>query len=170
LWNDTRSAAAAAQLSAEVADIVQRTGSRPVASFTSTKLRWLVDTEPENASRLAAVVLPHDWLTWRLRGFGPENPRLDALTTDRSDASGTGYFDPATGEYDLELLRVILRRESISDLPILPRIVVAGGCAGSMPIDRSVRERGVLVGPGAGYNAGAALGLGAAVGDVVVSI
>ena len=71
LWNDTRSADAAAQLAAEVPDIVERTGSLPVASFTSTKLRWLVDAEPENAARLAAVALPHDWLTWRLRGFGP---------------------------------------------------------------------------------------------------
>ena len=170
LWNDTRSANAAAQLAAEVPDIVERTGSQPVASFTSTKLRWLVDAEPENAARLAAVALPHDWLTWRLRGFGPDNPRLDALTTDRSDASGTGYWNPETGEYDLELLAIILRRTSISGLPILPRIVAPGGNAGRIPFDSSVRSSGVLVGPGAGDNAGAALGLGASVGDVVVSI
>ena len=95
LWNDTRSAQAARDLAAEFPDLAARTGSVPVASFTSTKLRWLRDNEPENAAKVAAVALPHDWLTWRLRGFGPENPRLDALTTDRSDASGTGYFDSA---------------------------------------------------------------------------
>ena len=75
LWNDTRSAQAAADLIAELggaqawADAV---GSVPVASFTVTKLRWLAEHEPDNAAATAAVCLPHDWLTWRLRsGLGP---------------------------------------------------------------------------------------------------
>jgi len=157
LWNDTRSAAAATALAAEVPDIVARTGSVPVASFTSTKLRWLRDAEPENAARVAAVALPHDWLTWRLRGFGPENPRLDALTTDRSDASGTGYFNPTTGQYDTELLVIALGRDAI-----LPRVLGPSAAAGKVG--------GMVVGAGTGDNAGAALGLGAVAGDVVVSI
>ena len=72
LWNDTRSAPAAAALIAELgaAELAARTGSVPVASFTATKLRWLRDAEPENAARVAAVALPHDWLTWRLREIG----------------------------------------------------------------------------------------------------
>ncbi len=101
LWNDTRSAGAAEDLTREFgADaLAERTGLVPVASFTSTKLRWLHDVEPDNAERVAAVALPHDWLTWRLRGFGPEGdsprgPALEELATDRSDASGTGYFCP----------------------------------------------------------------------------
>lgn len=157
LWNDTRSANAAEQLAREVPDIVERTGSYPVASFTATKLRWLRDAEPENAARVAAVALPHDWLTWRLRGFGPENPRLDALTTDRSDASGTGYWSPFSGEYDLELLEIALGHDAI-----LPRVLG--------PSDSSGKAKGMVVGAGAGDNAGAALGLGAVPGDVVVSI
>lgn len=157
LWNDTRSAQAALDLAAEVPDIVQRTGSVPVASFTATKLRWLRDAEPENAAKVAAVALPHDWLTWRLRGFGPENPRLDTLTTDRSDASGTGYWNPTTGEYDLELLELALGHSAI-----LPRVLGPHEAAGVV--------NGITVGPGAGDNAGAALGLGAVAGDVVVSI
>src|SRR5690606_2496724 len=74
LWNDTRSAQAALDLRDEVGDAeyARRTGSVPVASFTATKLRWLRDAEPMNASRVAAVALPHDWLTWRLRGYGPD--------------------------------------------------------------------------------------------------
>jgi len=158
LWNDTRSAQAARDLAAEFPDLAARTGSVPVASFTSTKLRWLRDNEPDSAANVAAVALPHDWLTWRLRGFGPENPRLDALTTDRSDASGTGYFDSVTGEYDRELLVAALGHDAV-----LPRIVAPGASAGQLP-------EGALVGPGAGDNAGAALGLGARDGDVVVSI
>ncbi len=48
---------------------------------------------------------PHDWLSWRLRGYGPADesplgPDLDALATDASDASGTAYWDPVRREYD----------------------------------------------------------------------
>jgi xylulokinase len=158
LWNDTRSAAAAAQLAEEFPDIVARTGSRPVASFTATKLRWLRDAEPENAARVHAVALPHDWLTWRLRGFGPGNADFDELTTDRSDASGTSYWNPHTDDYDRELLVAALGHDAL-----LPRVLGPGESAGTLP-------SGALVGPGAGDNAGAALGLGAREGDVVVSI
>ncbi len=158
LWNDTRSAAAAAALASEFPDIVARTGSRPVASFTATKLRWLRDAEPENAARVAAVALPHDWLTWRLRGFGPGNADFTELTTDRSDASGTSYWNPHTGDYDRELLVAALGHDAI-----LPRVLGPGESAGTLP-------GGQIVGPGAGDNAGAALGLGAREGDVVVSI
>jgi xylulokinase len=73
LWNDTRSAHAARELIDEFGrtELAERTGSVPVASFTATKLRWLREAEPENARRVAAVALPHDWLTWRLLGYGP---------------------------------------------------------------------------------------------------
>jgi xylulokinase len=163
LWNDTRSAAAADDLASEFADIVARTGSRPVASFTATKLRWLRDAEPENAAKVAAVALPHDWLTWRLRGFGPGNADLSELTTDRSDASGTSYWNPHTGDYDRELLVAALGHDAI-----LPRVLGPGESAGTLPGGHSASH--IQVGPGAGDNAGAALGLGAREGDVVVSI
>ena len=158
LWNDTRSAGAAADLIAEFGadDLVARTGLVPVASFTITKLRWLRDAEPENAARVAAVALPHDWLTWRLRGFGPGDPRLDELVTDRSDASGTGYWNPATGEYDRALLIAALGHDAV-----LPRVLAP---------EEAVRAGNLVIGAGCGDNAGAALGLGAVAGDVVVSI
>ena len=164
LWNDTRSAGAAAELIAEFGadDLAQRSGLVPVASFTITKLRWLRDTEPDNAARVAAVALPHDWLTWRLRGFGPDGessrgPVLDELVTDRSDASGTGYWNPATGGYDRDLLVAALGRDTV-----LPRVLG--------PDEWVADDAGRRVGGGAGDNAGAALGLGAGPGDVVVSI
>ena len=190
LWNDTRSAPAALDLIEEVgaSGFADRTGSVPVASFTITKLRWLRDHEPENAARVAAVALPHDWLTWRLRGFGPGAPggaKLDELTTDRSDASGTGYFDPATGEYDRDLLaRALLPatptpvgNSGQSSAVILPRVVNPGEAAGVVAESPEIPTVGnrivgnrIVVGAGAGDNAGAALGLGAATGDVVISI
>ncbi|TFD29121.1 xylulokinase [Cryobacterium sp. TMT2-23] len=181
LWNDTRSAAAASALIAEVGagEYARRTGVVPVASFTATKLRWLRDAEPHHAARVAAVALPHDWLTWRLRGYGPAGasplgPQLGELTTDRSDASGTGYWSPATGTYDLELFDRALGHHAI-----LPRVLGPSDAAGTTgpatpaaaaaPVANSI-PAGIVVGAGAGDNAGAALGLGAADGDVIVSI
>lgn len=165
LWNDTRSADAARDLIAEVGadDYARRVGIVPVASFTASKLRWLRDVEPENAARVAAVALPHDWLTWRLRGYGPAadstlGPDLRQLTTDRSDASGTAYWSAERNAYDDELLELALGHSAI-----LPRVLDPGERAGTTP-------GGAIVGAGAGDNAAAALGLGATAGDVVVSI
>jgi xylulokinase len=173
LWNDTRSAQAAKDLIAEVGteEYAKRTGLVPVASFTATKLRWLRDNEPENAARVEAVVLPHDWLTWRLRGYGPEGesingPRLEELVTDRSDASGTGYWNPNTGRYDRELFELALGHPAI-----LPRVMKPGAWGGeSAKFSEQGIRTGRVIGAGAGDNAAAALGLGAGPGDVVVSI
>lgn len=162
LWNDTRSAAAAEQLIADLggterwADAV---GVVPVAAITATKLRWLADAEPAHADATAAVCLPHDWLTWRLGGGG-----LDTLITDRSDASGTGYFSAATGEYRTDLLELALRGRR----PALPRVLDP---AESVPVhDDGPLRRGTLLGAGTGDNAGAALGLDARPGDCIVSL
>jgi xylulokinase len=184
LWNDTRSAQAATDLIAEVGALAfaARTGSVPVASFTITKLRWLRDNEPANAAQIAAVALPHDWLTWRLRGFGPVassefGPQLQELTTDRSDASGTGYWNPTTGEYDRALLALAVADMSDptnvthAEAIVLPRVLAPGdqaGVMGSFPLLQATEA--IVIGAGAGDNAGAALGLGAKAGDIVVSI
>ena len=170
LWNDTRSAPAAAALIEEfgAAALADRTGSVPVASFTATKLRWLRDAESENAARVAAVALPHDWLTWRLRGYGPAGsalgPVLDELVTDRSDASGTSYWSPTSGSYDRELLVAALGHDAV-----LPRVLGPADVAGETVAHPGI-PAGLVVGPGAGDNAAAALGLDAHPGDVVVSL
>ncbi|MCQ2001526.1 xylulokinase [Arthrobacter zhaoxinii] len=165
LWNDVRSAAAADKLVADAGPDGARywaetTGSVPVASITATKLRWLAENEPENAARTAAVCLPHDWLSWRLAGFGPGSGAegLAALTTDRSDASGTGYWSPSTGKYLPEVLE-----QTLGHVPQLPRVLGPLEAGGRTPA-------GALIGPGAGDNAAAGLGVAAGVGDVVVSI
>ncbi|MDG4767396.1 xylulokinase [Solwaraspora sp. WMMD406] len=161
LWNDTRSAGAATELVDEFggglvgrhawADAV---GLVPVASFTITKLRWLARHEPAAADRTAAVCLPHDWLTWRLAGTGD----LAALRTDRSDASGTGYWSAATGQYRPDLLEHAFGRT-----PLVPTVLGPTDLAGAL-------RSGAPLGPGAGDNAAAALGVGARPGDVIVSI
>lgn len=155
LWNDTRSAGAARELIAELggpqawADAV---GLVPVASFTVTKVRWLAEEEPDAAARVEQILLPHDWLTWHLAG------RPDEPTTDRGDASGTGYWSAATGEYRMDLLRLALGRETG-----VPRVAVP-----SEPVGQT--RDGAVIAPGTGDNMGAALGLGMRPGDVVVSL
>jgi len=156
LWNDTRSADAAAAINNEFPDIAARTGSALVASFTGSKVRWLADAEPENAAKVAAICLPHDWLSWKLSG----KKELSDIFTDRSDASGTGYFNSVTSEYDRELFAAMLRSDTNV---ILPKIISSNAWG-------ATTSTGVKIGAGAGDNAGAAFGLQAEPGDVIVSL
>jgi xylulokinase len=154
LWNDTRSARAAEDLVAEqgAEAWAAAVGSVPVASFTVTKLRWLAQHEPDRAQRVETVLLPHDWLTWRILDR-PSEP-----ATDRGDASGTGYWSPQTGEYRLDLLESAFGRQIR-----VPRVLAPNEPAG-------VTTDGIVVAAGTGDNMGAALGLSQALGDVSVSI
>ncbi len=156
LWNDTRSAQAAEAINDEFPDIANRSGSRLVASFTASKVRWLADNEPANAQRVAAICLPHDWLSWKL-GAGTN---LTEIFTDRSDASGTGYFNPVSSEYDYELFSKIIRS---SQPVILPRIIKSDEWG-------TTTSTGLKIGAGCGDNAGAAFGLQAEPGDLIISL
>ena len=159
LWNDTRSAKEANDLNHEVGgdeEIARKVGSKLVASFTASKVRWMADHEPHNASRVASIALPHDWLSWQLQG----GKDLSKLFTDRSDASGTGYFDPSTSHYREDIVRLALRHDQELTLPTIIEPAKFGGTTLS----------GIPIAAGAGDNAGAALGLQAQPGDVIVSL
>lgn len=177
LWNDTRSAGAAEELTCERGDgdreagarwWAQATGLVPVASFTVTKLRWLADNEPENARKIAAICLPHDWLSWKIRG-GFETVGLEGLCTDRSDASGTGYMDRADAVYRREILAQALRI-SVEEAEgiILPKICEPREAMGCGDLAQGWGE--IAIGPGCGDNAGAALGVGLGVGQALLSL
>ena len=154
LWNDTESAPDAGwllkQLPGGAADWASACGSVPVASFTITKLSWLHRSEPEHWARLATVMLPHDWMTYQLTG---------KVVTDRGDASGTGYWSAATGEYCWDLLAVVDRERDWTSA--VPRVLG--------PLESAGTWEGAIVGPGTGDNMAAALGLGAQAGDAVMS-
>ncbi len=167
LWNDTRSAKDADDLIAESGDgDIERgrqvwadaTGVVPVASITVSKLRWLARSEPQNLARTVAVALPHDWISWKLMGHD-----LETLSTDRSDASGTGYFDPATSSYRED---IVARAIGDSRPLALPKILGPHEPMGTVLLD----GREILLGPGCGDNAGAALGLGLEPGQVAMSL
>ena len=159
LWNDTRSAQAAEDLVLDLggpAEWAQAVGSVPVAAFTVSKLRWMAQHEPENAKRTHSVVLPHDYLTWLLTGKSGDP------TTDRGDASGTGYWSPVTGLYRQDLVKLAIGHELA-----LPRVASPSESVGSAI---GVGRDDILMGPGTGDNMGAALALGVKPGDVVVSL
>jgi len=155
LWNDTESAADAGwlckQLPGGAAEWAAAVGSVPVAAFTITKLSWLHRTDPDAWARLAHVLLPHDWLTYRMTG---------ELVSDRGDASGTGYWSPLTGDYRWDLLKIVDTDRDWSQA--VPRI--AG------PTEVVGEWNGIPVACGTGDNMGAALGLGLTVGTAVISI
>jgi xylulokinase len=159
LWNDTRSAQQAQSLNAEIGGnqaMADAVGSVLVASFTASKVRWMAENEKTNADRVHAIALPHDWLSWQLQG----GKDFSKLFTDRSDASGTGYFDPKSSTYR----RDILAKAMLSDREIyLPTIIAPSTFGGTT-------THGVPIAAGAGDNAGAALGVQAEPGDVVISL
>jgi xylulokinase len=154
LWNDTRSSAEAVDLIAEMggpeacADAI---GSVLVASFTSTKLRWLRDHEPDAARRTHRVLLPHDYVSRHILGGGDP-------FTDRGDASGTGYFSTRDNAW-----RPDLAEAALGHAVRLPRIVPSSEVAAKS-------GSGLVVGAGTGDNMAAALALDLQPGDVVVSI
>jgi xylulokinase len=162
LWNDTRSAKAAQDLISELGLQTKKdgatawaelTGSVPVASFTVTKLRWVAENEPDIMKKAAAVCLPHDWLTWKLSG----STDIHDITTDRSDASGTGYFSPESNSYLPEILELAIGKKLFT-----PKLISSFDVATTTP--------GIPIGSGMGDNAAAAFGLSAKVGDGIVSL
>jgi xylulokinase len=158
LWNDLRSAPDARDLVDELGATfwAESTGSVPGPSFTVTKLRWLQRCEPETAARVASVALPHDWLSWRLRG----SPR-GGLVTDRGDASGTGYWSTTTEAWRPDLVRLALGHDAAT-----PRVASPTELVG----ETTALGRAMAVAAGTGDNMAAALGLGLGPGDAVVSV
>jgi xylulokinase len=159
LWNDTESAPDAAWLIEHLeggsAAWAAACGSVPVAAFTITKLSWLHRAEPETFARLATVLLPHDWLTFRLTG---------ERVTDRGEASGTGYWSPSEDRYRLDLLRVVDAARDWAEA--VPRVAEPTAAVGEWRSEHG----SAIVAPGTGDNMAAALGLGLLPGDLAISV
>jgi xylulokinase len=155
LWNDTESAPDALALRKELpggdAAWAQACGSVPVAALTITKLAWLKRCEPDAFARLRTVLLPHDWLTWRLTG---------RFITDRGDASGTGYWSPSQNDWRPDLLSLV--DGDVDWEATLPQVLG--------PTEPAGEWKGTLVGPGTGDNMAAALGIGLSQGDTAISL
>jgi len=168
LWNDTGSHPHMIALNDELGrdEWIRRTGLPLTLSDTVTKVRWLRDVDPAAADRTAAVAVVHDWLTWRLRGFGGDEPGgLDQLTTDRSEASGTAYWSGETEDYCHDLFA-----HAFGAAAILPRVLGPLDVAGVTGRGIPGIPAGISVGVGSGDNAAAALALGLAEREAVLSL
>jgi xylulokinase len=126
-------------------------GSVPGTASTITKLAWLRRTEPAAFARIAKVLTPHDWITFRLSR---------RYVTDRGDASATGYWSPRENRWRPDLLSVIDPAKDWG--ACLPEVLGPTEPAG----DRG----GVVIAPGTGRNQATALGLGLRPHDVVISL
>jgi xylulokinase len=144
LWCDTSTAA-------EARALTQLFGRHVPAGFTASKILWLKRHEPEHFARLAHVLLPHDWINYRLTG---------ELAMEAGDASGTALFDPAVRGFDARACYAIDPGLAAR----LPRLVpphepvgrVTAGCARELGL-----PAGIPVSPGGGDNMCAAIGAGA---------
>ena len=154
LWNDSRAAGQAQYLRNELgaSEWIREVGSLPTAAHPVSKLRWLSENEPANAERVHHVMMPHDWLTWHMLGANNEP------TTDRSDASGTGYWSPTANTYRENLMELAFGRRITA-----PRVLGPSERAG-------VTSSGLVVGAGSGDNASTLLGLGSRPGEAVISV
>ena len=163
LWNDTTSAPEAEELVGRLGAEAwsRRVGSVPTAAFTITKLLWLARHEPDSFARVKAVLLPHDWLNHRL---------TDLFRTDRTEASGTGYFSPAESAWQSDLLALVGGDGWCPELPLVLGPDESAGVVTARAAAQLGLQPGIPVGPGCNDNPASALALGIRDGDVVVSL
>jgi xylulokinase len=162
LWNNVDAAPDAERLNG-LADFAAEVGSRLVASFTIAKLAHLARTDPAALARTAAICLPHDYLNVRLTG---------ELTTDRGEASGSGWWSPVSGAERRDLL-ALAAGEAAAERLRLPRVLGPEEPAGRLTAAAAEElglPVGIPVGPGTGDNMAAALGVGATPEELVISL
>ena len=149
LWNDGRSGAECAALEARVPDSRRITGNLAMPGFTAPKLMWVAANEPETFARVAKVLLPKDYLRYRLS---------DEHVAEMSDASGTLWLDVANRRWSEEMLAA-----TGLGLEHMPRLVE--GSAPSASLAPALARRWgmsgeVVIAGGAGDNAAGAAGIG----------
>jgi xylulokinase len=150
LWCDTRSGTECAELTRRLPTLPQIAGNLAMPGFTAPKLLWVARHEPEVFARVAKVLLPKDWLRWRLSG---------AFISDMSDAAGTLWMDVGARAWSPALLEASgMRRDQMPDL-------VEGSAFGGVLQPEAASALGLIAGltiaGGGGDNAASAVGIGA---------
>jgi len=120
LWNDQRTVKEVAYLNDVVGvdSLIDATGNIALTGLTAPKLLWVRNHEPEIFRRIHKVMLPKDYLSYRLSG---------SFTSDVSDLSGTLFFDPETKTYSKKMLALLGLDESM-----LPRICESHEVVGTL--------------------------------------
>ena len=151
LWNDGRTDSETDFLNREIGTdkLAEYTGNIAFAGFTAPKILWVYNNEPDNFSRIEKIMLPKDYLVYRLTG---------AFSTDFSDASGMLLLDVRNKKWSEEMLGICHIREEM--LPCLHESYEVVGCvSGKIAADLGFSGN-VKVVAGAGDNAAAAIGTG----------
>lgn len=160
LWNDTRSDAECHELTRLAADLSAISGNLAMPGFTAPKLLWVARHEPAIFARTASVLLPKDYLRWKMSG---------EKQSDMSDASGTLWLDVAKRDWSDSLLAACgLTRDH------MPRLVEGSEPGGKLKPELA-RQWGlsevVIIAGGGGDNAASAVGIGAVnAGDAFISL
>jgi len=160
LWNDTRSARECELLTQAAPQLHQLAGNLAMPGFTAPKLLWVARHEPEIFSQIATVLLPKDYLRWKMSGD---------KVSDMSDAAGTLWLDVAKRDWSDTLLDACgLSRDQ------MPRLVEGSAVSGVLNRDIA-RAWGlnseVIIAGGGGDNAASAIGIGAVEpGDAFISL
>ena len=147
LWNDTRSAAEAAELDANPY-FRRLTGNIVFPGFTAPKLAWVRNNEPDTLKEVAKVLLPKDYLRLWLTG---------EYLAEMSDAAGTSWLDVGARDWSDELLAATgLTRDH------MPRLVEGSAVSGQVRAALATRWGlgDVVVAGGGGDNAASAVGVG----------
>lgn len=160
LWNDMRAHAECVELEALVPDAALITGNRAMPGFTAPKLLWLSKYEPAVYRAIDKVLLPKDYLGWKLTG---------EFVSEMSDAAGTLWLDVARRDWSERMLAA-----TGLDRSHMPRLVEGSAVAGQLR-EELRREWGiggpVVVAGGAGDNAASAVGIGVIqAGDAFLSL
>lgn len=148
LWNDQRTTAECEQIDRVVGKdrVREITCNPPLTGFQLPKLLWLKNNEPENFAKVAQILLPKDYIRYKLTGV---------FATEVSDASGTGIFDVKHRSWSVEMMKALELPESI-----FPRVYESDEITGHTP-------DGVPVVGGGGDQAAAAVGTGAVIPGVI---
>ena len=150
LWNDGRSAHECAALMSALPALPQIAGNLAMPGFTAPKLAWVRSHEPALFARIDKVLLPKDYLRYRLCGV---------MVSDMSDAAGTLWLDVAQRQWSDELLALTgLTRSQ------MPSLVEGSEVSGRLAPDVAAAwglSPEVIVAGGGGDNAASAIGIGA---------
>jgi len=151
LWNDARSATQCAEITDLIGEdrLREITGNPALVGFQAPKILWLREHEPENFAKVRHILLPKDYIRYRLS---------NELATDTSDAAGTLLLDLAQRDWSGEILsKLSIPREWLPDVHEGPEITGRLSTEAAQLTGLSTR---IPIVAGAGDNAAAAIGSG----------
>ena len=151
LWCDQRTEKQCVEITNTVGSkrLIELVSNPAVTGFTLPKILWLRETEPENWQRVRSILLPKDYIRFRLSGD---------KASDAADSSGTLIFDVANRRWSSEMLEMFALDQSL--FPEVYESVEVTGVVSQHGADATGLRPGTRIVAGAGDNAAGAIGMG----------